>query len=61
MPRREEPTEVLRTRLGFALQGLASDLAEERRRRIALEREVRELRRALADRDEQESRRRPRP
>jgi hypothetical protein len=46
--RPEEPTELRRQRLGFVLRELASDVAEERRRRLVLEREVRELRARLA-------------
>jgi hypothetical protein len=34
--------------LGFVLRELASDVVEERRRRLILEREVRELRAKLA-------------
>jgi hypothetical protein len=46
--RPEEPTELRRQRLGFVLRELASDVVEERRRRLILEREVRELRAKLA-------------
>ena len=46
--RPEEPIELRRQRLGIVLRELASDVMEERRRRLVLEREVRELRARLA-------------
>jgi hypothetical protein len=48
MRRPEESIELRRQRLGVALQELASEVVEERRRRLVLEREVRELRARLA-------------
>src|SRR5262249_41232397 len=48
MTRSEEPIELRRQRLGLVLQELACDVMEERRRRLVLEREVRELRARLA-------------
>ena len=48
MTRPEEPFELRRQRLGLVLRELASDVVEERRRRLVLEREVRELRARLA-------------
>lgn len=48
MQPRHESIDVRRRRLGLALQDLAADLVEERRRRILLEREVRDLRARLA-------------
>jgi len=48
MSRPEEPIELRRQRLGVVLRELALDLVEERRRRLVLEREVRELRARLA-------------
>jgi cell division protein FtsB len=46
---RQEPIDVLRQRTVLALHELAADLAAERRRRVALEREVRDLRSQLAE------------
>jgi hypothetical protein len=40
--------DIRRQRLGTVLRSLAADLVEERRRRLILEREVRELRATLA-------------
>ena len=48
MSRPEEPIELRRQRLGVVLRELALDVVEERRRRLALEREVLELRARLA-------------
>jgi hypothetical protein len=48
MRRPEQPIELRRQRLGVVLQELASEVVEERRRRLVLEREVRELRARLA-------------
>lgn len=46
---RQEPIDVRRQRMVLALHGLAADLAAERLRRVALEREVRDLRAQLAE------------
>jgi hypothetical protein len=46
--RPEEPIDLRRRRLDLAVRELASDVVEERRRRMVLEREVRELRARLA-------------
>ena len=43
-----EPIDVRRERLGRAIQRLAADLAQERRRRFRLERELRDVRSRLA-------------
>jgi hypothetical protein len=43
-----EPIEVRRERLGLAIQQLVADLAQERRRRFRLERELRDVRSRLA-------------
>lgn len=48
MQPRHEPIDVRRRRLSLAIQDLAADLVEERRRRVLLEREVRDLRARLA-------------
>jgi hypothetical protein len=48
MRRPEQPIELRRQRLGVVLQELASEVVDERRRRLVLEREVRELRARLA-------------
>ena len=52
---REESFEVRRQRLGTLVRELAADLVEERRRRLVLEREVRELRARLAVYEARES------
>ena len=54
MSRPEEPIEIRRQRLGVVVRELALDLMEERRRRMVLEREVRELRARLAAYEETE-------
>lgn len=43
----EESFELRRQRLGTVVRELAADLVQERRRRLVLEREVRELRTRL--------------
>jgi len=48
MQRQREPIDLRRERLGLAIQQLAADLVDERRRRVRLERELRELRARLA-------------
>ena len=48
MTRSEKLIELRRQRLGHVLRELASDLVEERRRRLVLEHEVRELRTRIA-------------
>ena len=48
MERPYEPIDVRRERLGRAIQQLAADLAQERRRRFQLERELRDVRSRLA-------------
>ena len=48
MQRQREPIDLRRERLGLAIQQLAADLVDERRRRIRLERELREVRARLA-------------
>lgn len=48
MQRQHESIEVRRERLGLAIQQLAADLVDERRRRVRLEREVKDLRSQLA-------------
>jgi hypothetical protein len=48
MTRSVEPMELRRQRLGLVLRDLASDVVEERRRRLVAEREVRALRARLA-------------
>lgn len=48
MRNREELYELRRQRLGTVLRELAAELVEERQRRLALTREVRELRTKLA-------------
>ena len=48
MKQPQEPIELRRQRIGTVLRELARDVAEERRRRRVLEREVRELRARLA-------------
>ena len=52
---REESFELRRERLGTVIRELAADLVEERRRRLVLEREVRELRTRLAAYEASES------
>jgi len=44
----EQPIDLRQQRLGVVVRELAVDLAEERRRRLVLERELRELRARLA-------------
>ena len=48
MQRQQEPIDIRRQRLGIAIRQLAADLVQERRRRLRLERELRELRARLA-------------
>ena len=50
-----ESFELRRQRLGMVVRELAADLVEERRRRLVLEREVRELRTRLAAYETSES------
>jgi hypothetical protein len=52
---RDESLEWRRQRLGTVVRELAADLVKERRRRLALEREVRELRTRLAAYEASES------
>jgi hypothetical protein len=47
--RRQEPIDVVRQRVVLAVHELAADLADEQRRRVTLEREVRELRSQVAE------------
>ena len=51
----EESVGLRRQRLGTVVRELAADLVEERRRRLTLEREVRELRTRLAAYEASES------
>jgi hypothetical protein len=46
---RQESIDVLRQRVVLAMHELAADLADEQRRRLALEREVRKLRSQVAE------------
>ena len=48
MQGQQEPIDVRRQRLGMVMRQLAEDLMEERRRRLRLERELREVRARLA-------------
>jgi hypothetical protein len=48
MGQQDQPLDLRRQRLAVVLRQLAADLADERRRRVALEREVRQLRQKLA-------------
>lgn len=52
---RDESLEWRRQRLGTVVRDLAADLVKERRRRLALEREVLELRTRLAAYEASES------
>jgi hypothetical protein len=51
MMRPEDPSELRRRRLGIVLRDLAADVIEQRRRRLVVEREVRELRARVAAHD----------
>jgi hypothetical protein len=46
---RQEPIDVVRQRVVLAMHELAVDLAKEKRRRVVLERQVRELRTQVAE------------